>query len=344
MKRLSRTLTGAVAAVLAAGVFSACNSSPYAATVSGTVIPQTALNQQLAYADQAPIYQQLMETIEQQSTGNTVAVAGSGSGTHNKAWVALELTQLVQATIIHQAVVARHLQPGTAMLHAARGVLEAEMTPTAFAGVPSAFRDQLVQQVAEHAQLEQPSSDLSQLKQIYDQYTPDFYTQVCVRQISVTVTSPDGSIDFPASLAEAKDITSQFDSTSTVPSSSGTSGVSGGALTCYSQAQMQDQAPSFITTVMALPPGRAATPKKTGLGYDVVAVVSRRSEPFSGDVAKALQAVILQRQPTTDHAVLALNAKAHVDVNPTYGSWRPGSPKSSPAVVPPSVPASTPGG
>lgn len=339
MNKFLRLVAGALAAVLAGGLLSACDSSPYVAVVDGSVIKETALNQELANGDRSLAYLELVESIHQQSTGQSVALVGSGTGTRSKAWVALQLTELIQAAIVHRAVAARGQLPDAAMLDAARGVLEAEMTPTGFAAVPASYRDVLVRRLAEHAELEQPGGDAPQLQQIYQQYRADFYSQVCVRQVPVTVTKPDGRVDVPGSLAAARRVLAQFGRTHTFPGSG-----PGGSVKCYSQADVEAQSPGFVTTVMGLAPGQAGITRRASPGYDVVAVVSRRTEPFAGDVARVLETVILQRQPYVDAALLALDARARVTVDPAYGTWSSGGNGKVPGVVPPRVAPSTPGG
>ena len=338
-------LAGAAVALVAGAGLTGCNSAPYAATVNGTEISQTALNQEIAYGDKSLPYVDLVETIQTQVTGSQVAFTGAGSGTHSIQWTDLELDNLIQAAIIHAAVVARGEQPGPAMLDAARGVLEAEMSPTGFAQVPAAYRDELVRRLADHAELEQPGADAPQLTQVYHQYLADFYTQVCVRQISVAVTKNHGSPDGAASLAAAQQIASRFNLVHSLPAAGALGpGVSGGALTCYSQASLESRPPAFMTTVMGLAPGRASAPQKTRSGYDVVAVVSRNTEAFGGPVARALEAVILQREPFVDTAIVSLEERAHVKVDPAYGHWDSGTSKGTvPQIIPPSVPPATPG-
>jgi hypothetical protein len=345
VRRPFRCLISALAAVAAAGALAACDTSPYAATVNGVTIPQTALNREIASSDASPAYVGLVEGIYQQATGANVTFAGVGTDTHSTQWAALALNNLVQAAIIHQAVVARGLQPGTAMLDAARGVLEAEMSPTGFAAVPAAYRDELVQRVAEHAELEQPGADAAQLQQVYQQYRADFYSRVCVRQISVSVAGTNGSVDLPASQSAATRIVSAYDSGGSAAVNRLAAGeITGGTVNCLSQADLEAQPASFITTVMALAPGRAAAPQRTSFGYNVVAVLSRTTEPFGGDVARALEAVILQREPFVDSAVVGLTERAEVRVNPAFGSWSDGHQgRSVPSVVPPAAPANAPG-
>lgn len=343
-----RSLLGALAAVVAAGTLAGCNTSPYAASVNGTLIKQTALNQEIVYGDQSPAYVQLLENISQQVTNTPVLFTGDGSGSHSTQWSALELTNLVEAQVIHQAVAARGIQPGANLLDAARGVLEAAMGPTGFAGVPAAYRDQLVQRLAEHAALEQSAPGVStntaaaQLQQVYQQHLADFYRQVCVRQISVSVDATNGTVDFQASLIAADQIVSDY----------GTGGLSralsaqvtGGNVTCYSQANLESLGTGFLTTVMGLAPGQAARPQQTSFGYNVVAVLSRDTEPFAGPVNQAFEALILELEPAADPPVLALERQARVQVDPAYGTWDAGAPGgAAPGISPPSAPAKAPG-
>jgi hypothetical protein len=340
-------LAGAAAAVVAGAALTACNSAPYAATVNGTEISQTALNQEIAYGDQSRAYMDLVQTIQTQATGNRVVPTGAGSGTHTIAWADLELDNLVQAAVIHAAVVADGERPGAAMLDAARGVLEAEMSPAGFAQVPVAYRDDLVRRLAEHAELEQPGADAAQLQQVYSHYLADFYSQVCVRQISIAVGRGQQRLDPATGLALASEIGVKYDaggySLATLPGAIGR-GVSGGGLTCYSQAALEARGGRFMTTVMGLAPGRASAPLRTSAGYDVVAVVSRDTEPFGGPVARALEAAILEREPFIDSAVVTLEERAHVDVEPSYGRWDSGATDGTiPGIVAVPVPAAAPG-
>jgi hypothetical protein len=345
VKKLLRLLAVVVVATVAGGLLTACDASPYAAVVNGTVIKETSVNQLLAQGDRSVPYLDLQETIYQQSTGRSVGLVGTGSGTHTRSWAAMELTDLIQAALVHQAVVATHRQPRAALRQAALSVLQAELTPAGIATVAPSLRDQLAQQIAEHAAIEpSPTTISSALKQIYDQYRADFYSRVCVRQITVSVPGAAGGVNYPASLSQAEHIVAQINSPPSIFTGGSSSAASGGSITCFSQAGMQSQPVSFVKTVMGLAPGKASTPQRTGLGYTVLAVVSRRTEPFAGPVAAVLQAVILQRQPLRDKVLLGLDARARVKVQSAYGTWFPGGPGVDPGVIAPSVTNRVPGG
>jgi hypothetical protein len=345
VNKLPRLLAGALAAALAGGLLGACDASPYAAVVNGTVIKQTALNQTIRYGDQSRYYLALEETIHDQATGQTINLAGQGSGTHSLAWADLELTDLIQSSLIRQAVTAGHRQPSSSLLDAARGVLQAEVTVAGMASLPPSFRDQLVDQIAEHAAIEPAPTGqtATAIRQIYQHYRPDFYSQVCVRQITVSVTNPSGGINYGASLARARQVVAQFNATASAPSSGSGVDQLGGSFTCYSLAQMESQPVSFVNAVMKLAPGRASQPQRSGLGYNLTAVTSRRTLPFDGAVARAIYAVILQRQPLADTAVRRLDARARVKVLPAYGTWFKGSKTVAPGVIPPKVSERVPG-
>ncbi|MGH9076230.1 MAG: hypothetical protein ACRDY0_02040 [Acidimicrobiales bacterium] len=330
---VARVGAGLAAAAVVAGLAGACSASPWAATVDGVTIPQAALDQELAYTADSPAYVRLEQDITLQSTSDTVSFSGAGPGTHSAAWTALALTNLVQAQVVHHALAGAgggRAGPGPGRLAAARGVLEALMGQAGFSGLPPAFGDRIVTRLADHASLEPADQVAPQLQQVYEQRLADFYRQVCVRQVSVAVEARGGSVDFGASRAAAlRQSQAQL---------------SGGTVTCYTQAEMESLGSRLRTTVMALAPGQVSVPVRTSQGYYVVAVVSRDTEPYAGPVAQALETVLLQLEPTLDTPLLGLEARARVRVDPTYGTWDRGQRNGGvPGVGPPATATRVPG-
>jgi hypothetical protein len=78
--------------------------------------------------------------------------------------------------------------------------------------------------------------------------------------------------------------------------------------------------------------GRVAPPIKTSFGYQVVRVVSRAVQPFNEDVQRVLSTAIVSAQGQPNPTANAAVAKARVQINPAYGSWK------SSQVVPPTAP------
>ncbi len=66
----------------------------------------------------------------------------------------------------------------------------------------------------------------------------------------------------------------------------------------------------------------------------MVKVVSRTEQGFTSDVQRVLSTAVLSAEGSPNPTLDTLVAKAHVQVNPTYGSWQ------SAQVVPPPAPAS----
>ncbi len=343
---VSRVLVGAVVAVLCAGAVTACDASPTAATVDGTRIKQAQLNQRLDYTRQSPAYVGLLQTVARETgNGTPLQLTGQGTNTYSRQLTAAELTNLITADVIHETVSRYHEEPGPAMLQAARSTYEAVLGSGAdgLPGLPVAFRNTLIYQLAERAQLERPLSDASVLKGVYQNHLADFYQQVCVRQISVVVPAASGGVDEVASLSEAQTIVASFNEASSVASSV-QSVINGGTTNCYSQEQMQALDSGFRATVMGLAPGHAADPQPASAGYSVIAVSSRQNTPYDLNTQKAITAAALELQPMQDTSVISLLRQAHVTVDAQYGTWRlDGGGGTLPAVVPPSAPARAPG-
>jgi hypothetical protein len=341
--KLRRFFAAAFVVLVCAGVVSACDTSPTAATVNGSRIKQTALYQLIDNARHSSAYVALLQTTASHvGTGEPLQLAGEGTNTYSKQLTATALTNLITARVINQEVVRRNEQPGPAMLQSARSTAEALFSPDGFAGMPVNFRNDLVTQLAELAVLEPPLTNTSQLLQTYQSYMASFYQQVCVQQFSVIVPSSTGGVDQTASYNDALAVTARFNSTGHPPAGSPSQpGVSGGTTNCYSQEQLQASDPGLRRTVMSLAPAHASSPQPATSGYNVVAVLSRTNVPFDQNTQKAITAAILWIYPAQDSATNALLRHADVKVDPEYGKWSPdGNP---PAVTPPTPPPHAPG-
>jgi hypothetical protein len=104
-------------------------------------------------------------------------------------------------------------------------------------------------------------------------------------------------------------------------------------LACYDQQAFTAQPASFQNAVLGLKVGQTAAPIPTLFGYLVVKVVSRTEQGFTPEVQRVLSTAVLSAEGSANPALDSLVAKAHVRVNPTYGSWQ------SAQVVPPPAPS-----
>jgi hypothetical protein len=302
VRRLPRLLSAVAVAVGLSVAAGACDTSPYAAVVDGHVVRQTSLNVELRYLSDNTRY---IAAITNSSSGATVT--GAAPGTYSTAWTAHVLTGIVTADAVHRYLAAHHDLPGGAMLTAARTVNAANYQSlwTAF---PAAYRATLAERTAELAQLETPSAPASQLASDYERFRNYFFRDVCVRTAAVSAATD------AAALAQAESLVARIDASKT-----GAAHAQAGTVACYTPSQLETQGGKFMALVVGLPTGRAAPPQKTPYGYQVVAVVSRTTIPFAGDLQRALSAVVTSNQP--DATLDRVLAHARVKVNPAYGSW-----------------------
>jgi hypothetical protein len=310
--------------VLATG----CNSSPYAASINGQVVKQTALDAELS---QFAGNQYYVKLIEQGVVGSPVTVAGAGTGSYNLKWAAAILTQMVVATAAHQHLDRIHQSPSAGQLVATRAVDSILYGAGAWSAFSPAFRATLVNQDADLALVEPNMVTTAELKTVESTYSTQLYSNVCVRTVAVSVNGANGRVDFPASLTEAKAVASQIEAAPATATP--------GSLTCYTTAQLQDQTLNFVIGILELKTGTAAAPKKTADGYTVTAVTSRTVLPPDMALSRAFTVALNQNQGVATKVLSGLLRGTSVKVNPAYGAWGPSSGGGF-AVAPPVSPAS----
>ncbi len=98
-----------------------------------------------------------------------------------------------------------------------------------------------------------------------------------------------------------------------------------GAVTCYSQAQLEDQSQAMFNEVLGLGPGQAAPPQRTVYGYNVLSVDSRVLQSFTPGTAAVLAfALNPGNQNGYTPALVRVLQDAKVKVNPAFGTWNLG--------------------
>lgn len=304
MRAIPRFLA-ATAAVLAITVTaSACDTSPYAASVNSHVIRQTALNSELrAWAGNAPY----VNAFDNANGSGGVTVVGDAPGTYNNAWVSSILTGMVTAEAVHQRLVATNRHVTRVGTEAARAV--SEISQIGWTSFPPSFRDTLVNRLAEAALITPQVVNSQTIDRVYQQYKPYFFSRVCVLEASAF------------NLQAARRL-------------SGLKKISGSPV-CYGQADLESEAADLRASIMALEPGRVSQPVKTPYGFLVVQVTSRDVLRLSTELKKTISVAILNAQGAPNDTINALVARAKVKVNPAYGTWG-GS-----RVVPPKAPGSS---
>jgi hypothetical protein len=289
-----RTVLAGAAGLLALSLSAtACDSSPYAAHVNSQVIKQTALNVELKQWSGSRDY---VAAFNNANSSTGVTVAGQAPGTYSTKWVGSVLGGMIHAT-------GNTPSPG---INAAAYSVNA-ISQIGWDQFSAGFRQTLEGRLADESVLTSPSIPVATLRSVYDRYAQYFFNQICTVQTAAF------------SQAEAQALQA--------------SGVPNGHLACYDQQAFTAQPASFQNAVLGLKVGQTAAPIRTLFGYLVVKVVSRTEQGFTPDVQRVLTTAVLSAEGSPNPALDSLVAKAHVRVNPAYGSWQ------SAQVVPPPAPS-----
>lgn len=291
---------GAVAAGLG---LTACNGSPYAASVNGQVVTVAALNHQLAeWSSNATYVSDVDKANSTAQGGSGVGVFGAGGpGTYSSAFVANILGYNVNFDILAQRLSATHQLPGQDVLEAARAVNEAQASY--WSAFPASLRNFLVDDLAYEAALVPSSASASALQSSYTKVKPYLFSQLCIRQATATT------------LAAADKLAA---------------GGFVGSVSCYDQAGVEAQSLAWQAAALKLAAnGDVSAPVKTAYGYAVLERASRTSPGRTPGVDRVLSLLSAQSEPTQ---LTALVNAAHVKVNPAYGTWSNGQ------ITPPAAP------
>jgi parvulin-like peptidyl-prolyl isomerase len=347
-------LAAGAAVVMVTTSLSGCSSTlGYAAVVNGSVISQSTINQDLASIS---ANKQYVAAIVQQGVG---PVAGSTAGTYNKAFVAILLDQQVRYEIIRQDLEAHKALPSSAQVATAKGEVSQAFPSGIYAAFPASYQAVLANQQAESDSfVASATSDLtdSGVTQYYLAHQSDYATEACVRHILLADKGPNDTIDYPASLADAKKVqgllaaggdfaalAKQYSKDN--QGTDGGSAAQGGMLTgsapdgCLTTQDLQQLITQFAQSVISLPLNVVSQPVKTQFGYHLIEVTKRSVEPLDTAVTSDIHQRVAGDRLTT------LVTSARVKVNPEFGSFDAKVDPTNgqvPGVQPPIVPNLTP--
>jgi hypothetical protein len=304
-----RLLAGAAAAVACVMVASGCDTSPVAVSVNSQQIQQTAVNAELrAYSGN-----ERYVTVFNSDQGNQAAglsIQGRAPGTYNSHFVANVLDDQIVSAALSQYLKARHDLPGPELLAAMRGWDAQRYGPT-WLGFPAWFRSELARRDAVQAQFVTVSKNTASLRKLVKSASGYLYSQVCVRQVAFAARNSAGGVDYPAALEAAHRALSGGKLT-------------GGAVTCYSEPQLESLGESFFHTVSSLGVGRATPAERTSFGYQVYAVTRRAALPFDAALKRATTLVDNESHGQAPNPIeQRIVAAARIHLNPQYGTWDP---------------------
>ncbi len=174
------------------------------------------------------------------------------------------------------------------------------------------------------------------VEQYYQSHLNDYDNEACLRIIQIAVANAAGQIDLQSSQTQAEDLKSQLDAGadfatlankySAVYSSATQQGAAppapGGVLNgsapdgCLDAQEVQTVI-STAPAVAPLPVNQVSNPVQTQTGYYLIEMTSRMVAPLDSTVTMAID------QQLASSRLNQLVARAHVKINPAFGSFDP---------------------
>ncbi|MDQ6928369.1 MAG: peptidylprolyl isomerase [Actinomycetota bacterium] len=313
-------------------VLVACGSASNAATVNGTAISKSDLEQELRSIAANDKFIKLVESEK--------PVRGARKGTFDAAFTAQVLTRQIAFALISAEVHRRKLSINAADLAAARsGAAKQVQGEEILNGFPKAYQDLLVRRAAEvnalsASLLAAGGSPDAAARTYYSAHQNEFQV-ACVSVIRVD--SDDKAAQVKARLDAGEDFGAVAKAVSTDTLSSGRNGEVGCNITPDNQLSAD-----YSTAVFTQPVGVPGAPVKTSFGTLIVKVTSRTTPPFEQVAAQAREKAVEAAQQPLDAWYQDAVAKAKVKVDAKYGRFeRSGSNMIVVAPQAPSVTATT---
>ena len=329
--RVVRWTVPVALAGLLTSALSGCSTASPAAIVNGQAISQQQLDQQLqewgssseyVKAEDQVFVQQYEQAASQGQQGQLYTVeapSATGVGTYGAVWSDLELSNMITALAIRQHLARLHLSATPVEVDAAWASQYAA-NPNEWRQLSRSVRLLAAQADADRALVDGPPATSSQDKIFYKDNKPDFWSQLCLTTVNISVPGTGGGVNMAASKKEADEVANAL-SGHTGP---GTLPATSGARYCDSPEQFIEQPLNFQSQVAVLAPGHA-TVLSEGAGYQVVEVRSRALIPYNAKVAADIDVTAThggsQNPPNGDTKVIKVLMATRVEVNPAYGSW-----------------------
>ncbi|HLJ07905.1 MAG TPA: peptidylprolyl isomerase, partial [Acidimicrobiia bacterium] len=194
----TRRLALAVVVAAGGGLLAACTgTAPYSAIVNGTRLSQATLSRELhSLGGNAAFVSSYDQSITQSgSSQQPVFAADTGGRTYTQGFTAVVLNTDIQAQLIHDEVVRRHIQPSAADINNS-ATTAAQQFPTdpqtnksVFDSFDGWFKHEYEVRAAEQAALQKAlpavATDTAAVKKFYADNPADFITTECVSHILV---------------------------------------------------------------------------------------------------------------------------------------------------------------
>ena len=295
MRKAFRIVSIAGALGAASLSLTACDASPYAASVNGHVVTVNSLNHQLAaWTSNKAWVQDFNAASSPAQGGDGTTVAGTGgAGTYNSKFVAEVLATVIETEAVHQRLTATGRLPGQDEVVASRAVNE-YVRGQYWDQFPQEVRDFFVERLADWGALTQAPSDPSSLQGPYSEIQPYLFSSVCLIQASVPTQQEAAAMIFAKK--------------------------ANGAEVCFDQISLERQSPAYQSAVRGLVKiGDMSSALKTSFGYQVLQLTKRVAPGLSLGVQQVITAA-----ETPPSEVTSIVSSARVRVNPRYGTWSNG--------------------
>jgi hypothetical protein len=337
---------------------SACNVTPPAATVNGTQISDSALQNEVNEVAQNASVRCALGIL----TGSHIPVSGAGAQTVPTTLADAELTALINQQIYTGALTKVHVQLTSQFKGYARNFMPQYLTPSSGAGpcgvsgaqllaeLPAWFVNQQVDLLGSEEQLISVVGhvDLGQagITAFYND-NPNDFVEFCL-DVAAEKTQAAASADRTkllngasfASVAEA----------SLDPTLAANGIQANGSFTCAAPTDILDDLPNWAAALdnINLKQGEPTAAFQDVVGVDqgatgdwlVVELVSKEKVPLTQELGVEIQEALVSNNASVFVAEQAkLLHQADVTVDPEYGSWSTLTSKSLPVVRPPTYPS-----
>ncbi|CAG4924270.1 MULTISPECIES: peptidylprolyl isomerase [Acidithrix] len=325
-----RLMVGGVFGALAITA-SACNVTPYAASVGSSYISVSSLNSELASLAANKTFVSKLTAQEPVFASNS-----AGSKVFSTKFVDQVLNRRISVDLISQAVAKLGLHISPSEMTVAKATAVGSYGGTAiFDQFPKSYQAILTSDTADITVLEayitKANISIPALRSYY-QANPTQFDQICAAHILVPTLAKAQSL-LSQLRAGASFVTlarSNSTDTNTAPN--------GGYIGCGLDANFASAFGSaFASEVATGVPNQALTPVALGSSYSIPMVVSRTQISFTNSIANIVSDKFGANGSASLNAFIAGEAKgANVNVNPAYGTFSINT--SNSAVNPPALP------
>ncbi len=297
-----------IAPVVGLALTVACSSaSSYAATVDGTRIEQSTLEDELRDVGSNDKYLKLVE--------NQIQAPVRTNGVFDASFTSTVLSREIIYDLVEKDLAKRKIQISPEDMAAARTVaMDRSGGEDVFNAFPKDYQDTLVRRQAQVTALSfalmGPGTPEEQSRAYYDA-NPESFSEACVSHI--LVPAQEKADEVKGRLGGGED----FAAVARAESQDAQSAAKGGELGC-DITQETSFVPEFLMAVFSQPVGEVGNPVKTQFGFHLIHVIDRQAAPFEQVRDQLLSEV--RSRVFTEWLMERLKG-AEVRVNPRYGTF-----------------------